>query len=122
MKKIILFALLTIAVRSNAQISEAMPLPENLFMPTAMNILNGKMLFVAQSSAHGQELWSTDGTSGGTFLVKEICSWYTYTEFSAFNYTTSKDSRGCFGILGGTKMVFSAMDESNGTPQAWVTD
>lgn len=113
---------MTIGIQSNAQISEAMPVPEKLFTPTAMNILNGKMLFVAQSPVHGQELWSTDGTATGTFLVKEINNAYGSPGFNAFNNYTSKDSRGYFGILGETKMVFAAVDDFNGTPQAWVTD
>lgn len=122
MKKTILFALLMIATQSNAQISEAMPVPEGLFYPTSMNILNGKMLFVAQSPVHGKELWSTDGTVAGTFLVKEINNAYNSPGFNAFTYFTSKDSRGYFGILGGTKMVFAAVDDFNGTPQTWITD
>ena len=32
------------------------------------------MLFAASSKGYGNELWSSDGTPGGTYLVKDICS------------------------------------------------
>ncbi|HXU29858.1 MAG TPA: hypothetical protein VN851_04700 [Thermoanaerobaculia bacterium] len=35
--------------------------------------LGGKVGFNAKDAAHGTELWSSDGTPGGTHLVKDIC-------------------------------------------------
>lgn len=35
--------------------------------------LNGVALFIASDAAHGYELWRSDGTAGGTFLVKDVC-------------------------------------------------
>jgi len=122
MKKTIFLALLALTLQARAQVLEPMPLPEPLFTPTAMNVLNGKMLFVAQSSVHGKELWSTDGTSEGTFLVKEINNVFDAPAFNAFTYNDSRDSRGCFANLGTTKMLFSAADGLNSNPQLWVTD
>lgn len=37
-------------------------------------ILNGKLLFVGVTPTEGQELWSTDGTTGGTLMVSDIAS------------------------------------------------
>lgn len=34
--------------------------------------LGGKLYFAANDGMHGQELWTSDGTSGGTVLVKDI--------------------------------------------------
>ena len=34
--------------------------------------LNGSFLFTATDATHGEELWKTDGTAGGTVLVKDI--------------------------------------------------
>jgi len=34
--------------------------------------IGGRMLFVAEDAVHGRELWSTDGTPQGTWLVKDI--------------------------------------------------
>ncbi len=35
--------------------------------------LGGIVLFTVADGIHGQELWRTDGTAGGTWLVKDIC-------------------------------------------------
>lgn len=34
--------------------------------------LNSKTLILANDGIHGNEIWATDGTSGGTFLLKDI--------------------------------------------------
>ncbi|HEX8524185.1 MAG TPA: ELWxxDGT repeat protein [Tepidisphaeraceae bacterium] len=40
--------------------------------PTETVTLNGISYFAATDSAHGKELWRSDGTLGGTWLVKDI--------------------------------------------------
>ena len=40
--------------------------------PGEFTTLNGTMLFVADDGTHGFELWRTDGTAGGTAMVKDI--------------------------------------------------
>jgi len=122
MNKLILMTAVLFSVSSWAQISETMPLPEALTMPCAMNILNGKMIFVANSSVHGKELWTTDGTLEGTTLLKEINNDYNIAVLSAFTYTNSQDAEGYFGILNDSKMFFQATSTYGGTPTLWVTD
>ncbi len=41
----------------------------HLFTPTA---LGGVLLFPADDGTHGQELWTTDGTAGGTSMLTDI--------------------------------------------------
>ena len=40
--------------------------------PNNFYVLNNIVLFTATDATHGEEVWKTDGTSGGTALVKDI--------------------------------------------------
>lgn len=40
--------------------------------PSAAVAMGGKLYFTAYDEAHGRELWVTDGSSEGTYLVKDI--------------------------------------------------
>ncbi len=41
-------------------------------LPNTLTAVGGKVFFVADDGAHGLELWQTDGTSGGTTLVRDL--------------------------------------------------
>src|SRR5262249_40965049 len=40
--------------------------------PEQLTSVNGTLFFVANDGTHGRELWRSDGTEGGTTLVKDI--------------------------------------------------
>lgn len=72
--------------------------------------LNGKLYFTATDSTHGFELWTTDGTAVGTYMVKDI----------------QPGIGGSVPQLAGSivyknKLYFSAQDTTDGT-EIWVTD
>ena len=46
--------------------------PESSFPAGFTPLLSGELLFVAESRFEGSELWKTDGTPGGTQLLKDI--------------------------------------------------
>jgi ELWxxDGT repeat protein len=64
---------------------------------------------------HGVELWVTDGTGIGTYLVKDIV---TGTPFTGANYSSSPRN---FTLLGNGKALFS-VDDVNYNRVVWVSD
>ena len=80
-------------------------LPQNGFNANIGNTL----FFTAVDAVNGLELWKTDGTSGGTSLVKDITPGATSTTFSNLF------------IGNGTFVFFLANDGSNGL-ELWRTD
>lgn len=70
--------------------------------------LDNKLLFFAQDDIAGPELWLTDGTEAGTFLVKDI------------NPGTASSNIQFLAILDG-KAFFRANDGINGN-ELWSTD
>lgn len=69
---------------------------------------NGRLYFVASDATNGTELWATDGTSGGTVLVRDI------------NPGSANSAPGNFAQLG-TNLLFAATDATNGR-ELWISD
>jgi ELWxxDGT repeat protein len=73
-------------------------------------LLNGKLYFSATQAATGYELWSTDGTTAGTVMVKDILA------------GPGSSDAGYYGLYAyNGKVYFPASDSVNGS-QLWSSD
>lgn len=76
--------------------------------PSNLRELNGLLIFSAQSSNFGTELWKSDGTAAGTVLLKNI-------------YPSSSSSSPQDLTKSGNKIFFTAENGTVGR-ELWVTD
>jgi ELWxxDGT repeat protein len=82
--------------------------------PRDFFVFNGKLFFTADDGSTGQELWSSDGTTAGTQLVKDIRPGLGSSTESPF-YSPAD-----FAVFNG-RLFFSANDGSTGR-ELWSTD
>jgi ELWxxDGT repeat protein len=73
-----------------------------------MASVNGILFFTAWNDTYGTELWKSDGTAGGTVLLKDIFSGSLSSEP---NYLTAADGR-----------LFFTADDRVGSRKLWQTD
>lgn len=73
-------------------------------------VLNNVSYFQANDGIHGSELWRSDGTSKGTYMVKDINPNDSLVYYIIANITTAND-----------KIFFSAYTKESGT-ELWVSD
>ena len=76
--------------------------------PNSYISLGNLVIFKASTAANGEELWVSDGTANGTFMLKDI---YSGATGSSINNLT----------LSGNFIYFTANDGMNGT-ELWRTD
>ncbi len=76
---------------------------------TDMIVFNGHLLFGGDNGINGKELWISDGTSNGTYMVKDINS-----------YSSDSSMPVNFTIANG-KLFFNANDGIHGK-ELWTTD
>ena len=78
-------------------------------------VLGNKLLFRGDDGLTGCELWITDGTHGGTMLVKDIATGVGGGGFPNGSYP------GDFVVLANGRAVFAAEDATHGR-ELWTTD
>ena len=81
-------------------------------LPEQFQTVNGKVLFLAYDPTHGQMLWSTDGTPGGTTMIADLNPNPQNGEFQGYGQTS---------IVIGNEMYFAGTDYAHGT-ELWKTD
>jgi ELWxxDGT repeat protein len=101
----------TVIVKDLATDADANGLP-NSSTPGQLTNLNGKLLFVAQTSV-GNELWTSNGTAAGTTLVKDI-----FTGFDTSGYPNSSNPAELTNVNG--TVYFRARNASG--QELWKTD
>lgn len=73
---------------------------------------NGKSFFIAGHPDSGSELWTSNSTTAGTFLIKDI---------NPGTGDSSINSSSAFARLNSTQVLFTANDGTHGV-ELWVTD
>jgi ELWxxDGT repeat protein len=86
-------------------------------------VYGNKLLFTGIDSAHGKELWISDGTLAGTALVKDL---YTgprsaFSDINGFTYNSNAQRYTSFVFLNG-KAYFSAACDSGNASSVYETD
>ncbi len=91
---------------------------------------NGEIYFSADDTAHGRELWKSDGTESGTQIVADIAPGSANGLARVYKFVPSYDS--FYGLItglgfprlataGGT-LYFTANDTDQNVPELWKTD
>jgi len=81
--------------------------------PSSLTAINGKLYFAADDGQHGKELWKSDGSAGGTVMIKDINTSTTDPAASSSlpAYLTAVSKR----------LFFTANDGQHGT-ELWLSD
>lgn len=66
--------------KTDGTLTGTVPVTNSLNITSALTRINNRLYFVNDEATYGEELWETDGTTGGTKLVKDI---YTGTASSS---------------------------------------
>ncbi len=92
----------------NAQ-TDANPANSDYIAGNPYAILNSVMYFSANDGVHGNELWRSDGTAGGTYLVKDIQP--------GINSSAPSEI-----IVANNKLYFTTLPTLSYTGGLWVSD
>ncbi len=78
--------------------------------PASFKTLGNVALFEASDGKHGRELWRSDGTAAGTFLLADACEGGCFDEEIVYLAVTA------------TRAWYFASDVAGGQTNLWVTD
>lgn len=90
------------------EINTSMGMPNGINFTLEGETLGDLFVFVGQTNEEGEELWATDGTPAGTFLLKDIREGNADSDPSSF-------------IRRGNNLFFSALNPESGR-ELWMTD
>jgi len=110
--------------------------PTDNAMPQHVTELNGVMYYSAMDNLHGRELWRSDGTPAGTYMVKDISPGFqpsfdisylathfatvnNHVVFTAYTPATNTELWSSDGTAAGTVML---ADIKPGTESSGISD
>lgn len=80
----------------------------------------GQAIFGADDGVNGRELWISDGTGTGTYLLADLWPG-TYNPYPGSGDVPGSSSPANFTALGDGRILFTAADPDRGT-ELWITD
>ena len=95
--------------------SSMSPVNTRSMYPNIIQVLNGKLYFIADDAVNGRELWVSDGTNAGTQMVKDI------NPGSAGSVPLPSGPSEDF-VVAGNKIYFPADDGSGSGTELWASD
>lgn len=88
--------------------------PSNAAHQATLFNVDGTLMFIANDGTHGSELWTSDGTETGTFMVKDVLE-------GSSSGVYGGSSSGRVAAVIGDALFFSATDPTFGT-ELWRSD
>jgi|GEM_PF-6758457 len=98
-----------IAVDASSALT-TVPIPQVISVNSELVSCNNRLYFVGSDSLHGKELWSTDGTTAGTVMVKDV--------FPGVDNGIYLDKIVCYD----NKIFFSGKSANDDNTELWVSD